>query len=97
MPAIRSKINPRSGAFAANAQRMGALLAEVQRLENQVIAESESKRDKFEKRKQLLPRERLARLLDRGTPFLELSRLAGLNMHDDDGKKSVLGVAPSLA
>jgi geranyl-CoA carboxylase beta subunit len=29
--------------------------------------------------------------LDRGTPFLELSRLAGLNMHDDDGKKSVLG------
>ena len=64
MPVIRSKINPRSEAFAANAKRMGELLAEVQRLENQVIAESESKRDKFEKRKQLLPRERLARLLD---------------------------------
>jgi geranyl-CoA carboxylase beta subunit len=91
MPALRSKINPRSPAFAANAQRMGDLLAEVQRLEAMVIAESESKRDKFEKRKQLLPRERVARLLDRGTPFLELSRLAGLNMHDDDGKKSVLG------
>lgn len=91
MPALRSKINPRSSAFAANAQRMGDLLAEVQRLEAMVIAESESKRDKFEKRKQLLPRERVARLLDRGTPFLELSRLAGLNMHDDDGKKSVLG------
>ena len=30
-------------------------------------------------------------MLDRGTPFLELSRLAGLNMHDDDGRKSVLG------
>jgi geranyl-CoA carboxylase beta subunit len=67
------------------------LLAEVQRLEGLVIAESESKREKFEKRKQLLPRERVARLLDRGTPFLEFSRLAGLNMHDDDGKKSVLG------
>lgn len=66
-------------------------LAEVQRLEGLVIAESESKRDKFEKRKQLLPRERVARLLDRGTPFLEISRLAGLNMHDDDGKKAVLG------
>jgi geranyl-CoA carboxylase beta subunit len=38
-----------------------------------------------------LPRERVARLLDRGTPFLEISRLAGLNMHDDDGKKAVLG------
>ncbi len=91
MPVIRSKINPRSDAFAANAQRMQGLLAEVQRLEGLVIAESESKRDKFEKRKQLLPRERVARLLDRGTPFLEISRLAGLNMHDDDGKKSVMG------
>ena len=91
MPALRSKINPRSDAFAANAQRMQALLAEVQRLQGLVIAESESKRAKFEKRNQLLPRERVARLLDRGTPFLELSRLAGLNMHDDDGKKAVLG------
>ena len=91
MPAIRSKIKPKSDAFAANTQRMQGLLAEIQRLEGLVIAESESKRDKFEKRKQLLPRERVARLLDRGTPFLELSRLAGLNMHDDDGKKSVMG------
>ena len=91
MPALRSKINPRSDGFAANARRMADLLAEVQRLEGLVIAESESKRDKFEQRKQLLPRERVARLLDRGTPFLELSRLAGLNMHDDDGKKSVMG------
>jgi geranyl-CoA carboxylase beta subunit len=91
MPVIRSKINPRSEAFAANATRMGELLAEVQRLENLVIAESESKRDKFEKRGQLLPRERVARLLDRGSSFLELSALAGLNMHDDDGKKAVLG------
>jgi geranyl-CoA carboxylase beta subunit len=91
MPALRSKIKPTSDAFAANAQRMKGLLDEVQRLEGLVIAESESKRDKFEKRKQLLPRERVARLLDRGTPFLEISRLAGLNMHDDDGKKSVMG------
>ena len=91
MPVIRSKIKPKSDAFAANTQRMLGLLAEVQRLEGLVIAESESKRDKFEKRKQLLPRERVARLLDRGTAFLELSRLAGLNMHDDDGKKSVMG------
>ena len=89
--ALRSHINPRSPVFAANTQRMQALLDEVNRLQAQVIAESESKRAKFEQRNQLLPRERLARLLDRGTPFLELSRLAGLKMHDDDGKKSVLG------
>jgi geranyl-CoA carboxylase beta subunit len=91
MPALLSKIKTNTASFAANAQRMGALWAEVQRLEHQVIAESESKRDKFEKRGQLLPRERVARLLDRGSPFLEFSRLAGLNMHDDDGQKSILG------
>src|SRR5665811_877492 len=91
MPAIRSRINVKSDAFGINAQHMRDLLAEVQRLEQRVIAESESKRDKFEKRGQLLPRERVARLLDRGSSFLELSRLAGLNMHDDDGKKLVMG------
>ncbi len=91
MPALRSKVNPKSTAFAANVARMQGLLAEVQRLQDLVIAESESKRAKFEQRGQLLPRERVARLLDRGSPFLELSRLAGLNMHDDDGKKSVMG------
>jgi geranyl-CoA carboxylase beta subunit len=91
MPVIRSKIKAQTASFAANARRMEELLGEVQRLEQMVIAESASKRDKFEKRGQLLPRERVARLLDRGSPFLELSRLAGLNMHDDDGKKSVMG------
>ena len=91
MPPIQSRIQTDSAEFAANARRMAELLAEVRRLESLVIAESESKRERFEQRGQLLPRERVARLLDRGTPFLELSRLAGLGMHDDDGKKSVLG------
>ena len=38
MPALRSKIKPTSEAFAANAQRMQGLLAEVQRLEGLVLA-----------------------------------------------------------
>ncbi|MES2090624.1 MAG: carboxyl transferase domain-containing protein [Pseudomonadota bacterium] len=91
MPALRSTLNPKSAAFQTNVQRMSERLAEVQNLEQQVRRESASKRDKFEKRGQLLPRERVARLLDRDSPFLELSTLAGLGMHDDDGKKTVLG------
>jgi geranyl-CoA carboxylase beta subunit len=91
MPRIVSRLDPRSAAFAANAARMHERLAEVKALEQKVIAESESKREKFEQRGQLLPRERVARLLDRGSDFLELSRLAGLGMHDDDGRKSVMG------
>ena len=91
MPAIVSKLDPKSAAFVANAARMAEKLAEVRALEQQVIAESASKRDKFEQRGQLLPRERVAQLLDRGSGFLELSPLAGLGMHDDDGRKSVQG------
>ena len=91
MPALLSLLDARSPAFAANAKRMQERLAEVQALQAKVIAESESKRSKFEQRGQLLPRERVARLLDRGSDFLELSPLAGLGMHDDDGKKSVMG------
>ncbi len=91
MPALTTHINPRSPAFQANAERMQAKLAEIQALQARVVRESAAKADKFEQRGQLLPRERVARLLDRGTAFLELSPLAGLGMHDDDGKKSVMG------
>jgi acetyl-CoA carboxylase beta subunit len=91
MPALASTLNPRAPAFAANAERMHQRLAEVRALEAKVVAESASKREKFEQRGQLLPRERVARLIDRGSAFLELSTLAGLGMHDDDGKKSVMG------
>jgi geranyl-CoA carboxylase beta subunit len=91
MPALASSLNARSAAFAANARRMQERLDEVRALEAKVVAESASKAAKFEQRGQLLPRERVARLLDRGSDFLELSPLAGLGMHDDDGKKSVLG------
>ena len=91
MPALASRLDARSAAFAANATRMQQRLDEVRALQARVVAESASKRDKFEARGQLLPRERVARLIDRGSAFLELSPLAGLGMHDDDGKKAVLG------
>ena len=75
-----------SAAFQANARRMAERLAEVRGLEAKVVAESAAKIDKFEQRGQPLPRERVARLLDRDSGFLELSALAGLGLHDDDGK-----------
>jgi len=91
MPALASRLNARSAPFKANAEAMAQRLAEVRRLEAMVVAESASKAERFAQRGQLLPRERVARLLDRDSGFLELSSLAGLGMHDDDGKKSVLG------
>ena len=91
MPALRSRVDPKGESFARNAQRMHERLAEVRELEQRVIAESESKRKRFEERGALLPRERVARLVDRGSTFMEMSRLAGLGMHDDDGRKAVQG------
>ena len=91
MPALRTALNTKSESFRANVTRMTERLDQVRALEKQVRDGSADKRAKFDKRGQLLPRERVARLLDRDSPFLEISTLAGLGMHDDDGKKTVLG------
>src|SRR5712671_3120045 len=91
MPAIDSRIDPASEGFRANRAAMLALIEQFRALEQQVRQTSNAKKDQFAKRGQLLPRERVALLLDRGSPFLELSTLAGLGMHDDDGKENPLG------
>lgn len=52
---------------------------------------SSSKKARFEKRGQLLPRERLARLLDPGFPFLEIGNLAGYLLDTPHEEKSVPG------
>lgn len=60
-----------------------ALIQTWRDAEARVVAAEQLAAPKFAKRGRLLPRERLALLLDRGAPFLELSTLAGLGMHDD--------------
>lgn len=50
MTAIRSLIDTRSDAFRRNTERMAERLAQVQALQGKVVTESESKRDKFEKK-----------------------------------------------
>jgi geranyl-CoA carboxylase beta subunit len=88
---LRSAVVPASDTFKRNREAMLTLVAEFRDLEARVRALSESKRPTFEKRGQLLPQERVALLLDRSGPYLELSTLAGLGMHEDNGKDNVLG------
>jgi geranyl-CoA carboxylase beta subunit len=83
MPAIETRLDPASAAFQANRTDMLAMLGEVRALEAKVREASNSKADLFAKRGQLLPRERVALLLDRGAPWLELSTLCGFGLHDD--------------
>ncbi len=91
MPELKSRLNPSSDEFKAAAAAMAEKLEEARGLEDKVRANSAAKKARFEERGQLLPRERVARLVDRDAPFIELSPLAGLKMHDDDGDRAASG------
>ncbi len=91
MPVLHSSIDPQSDVFQSNRAAQLKLIEESRAAEQRVRDNSAKQADKFAKRGQLLPRDRVARLLDRGTPFLELSPLAGLGMHDDDGRGDASG------
>ncbi|MGY8905031.1 MAG: carboxyl transferase domain-containing protein [Burkholderiales bacterium] len=84
MPVLATQLNARSQDFKANAQAMQALLADLRaQLEKIAQGGGEAARAKHTARGKLLPRERVAQLLDPGTPFLEIAPLAGLNMFDN--------------
>ncbi len=55
-----------------------------ERLEQVKLGGPERARQRHVERGKLLPRERVARLLDKNTPFLELSPLAACDMYDND-------------
>jgi geranyl-CoA carboxylase beta subunit len=91
MPQIESTISTSAAPFAANREHMLGLLKRVRDFEQRTRARSAASRERFEKRQQLLPRERLSLLLDPGAPFLELASLAGLGLDTADLDRSVPG------
>ncbi|WP_414447586.1 carboxyl transferase domain-containing protein [Burkholderia sp. 22PA0099] len=85
MPILESKLNPRSDEFRANQAALDALVADLrEKIERLAQGGGQAARDKHVARGKLLPRERIALLLDPGTPFLELSQLAAYGMYNDD-------------
>ncbi|MFN3945392.1 MAG: acyl-CoA carboxylase subunit beta [Allosphingosinicella sp.] len=91
MPRLDSRVDPAGEDFARNREEMLALLEEVRALERRIRANSERARAKFDKRGQMLPHDRVAALIDRGSDFLELCPFAGTAMHDDDGGENAAG------
>ena len=87
MAAIESRIDPNSAAFRDNRAHMEGLLAELRALEARTRAASAAVGPRFAKQGKLLPRDRVALLLDPGMPVLELATLAGYCQDDDDGKR----------
>jgi 3-methylcrotonyl-CoA carboxylase beta subunit len=84
MPQIASKLNPRAVDFQANAAAMRAQVDDLNaQLERIVLGGPAESRKRHAARGKLLPRERVERLLDPDTPFLEIGALAALNMYKE--------------
>jgi 3-methylcrotonyl-CoA carboxylase beta subunit len=85
MSVLPSRLDARSADFKANAAAMRAQVKELR----EKVAETRlgggiAAREKHLGRGKLLPRERVERLLDEGSPFLEIGRLAAHGMYDGE-------------
>jgi len=85
MSVLTSNLSTRSAAFIANAQDMQAAVDDL-RVQMSLSAQGggEAARAKHVARGKLPPRERVAMLLDPGSPFLEFSPLAAHGMYNGD-------------
>src|SRR5690625_1429558 len=85
MPVIESRINTRSQAFIDNARIMQAQINDLQQhSEKTALGGSEASRQRHLDRGKLLPRDRVEKLLDPGSPFLELSPMAAHDVYNND-------------
>ncbi len=85
MPVIETKLNPRSDEFRTNAHALEILVTDLREKVTQLAqGGGQTARDKHLARGKLLPRDRIAQLLDPGAPFLELSQLAAYGMYNDE-------------
>jgi 3-methylcrotonyl-CoA carboxylase beta subunit len=83
MPVLPSAVNTRSETFAANRRAMLDALALVEGAANVAMDGGGAKaRERHIARGKLLPRERVAQLLDPGSPFLEIGLTAGHGLYD---------------
>ncbi|MGO1957613.1 carboxyl transferase domain-containing protein [Microbacterium sp.] len=85
MERLTSTVDAHGEAGARRAEAMHALVDELrERLAATALGGSERARERHVARGKLLPRERIDRLIDVGSPFLELSPLAANGCYDDE-------------
>jgi acetyl-CoA carboxylase carboxyltransferase component len=85
MSVLKSQIQTNSDEFKVNAERNRALLQDLrERLEELRPGGPEKARELQHSRGKLTARERVERLLDPDTPFLELNPMAAYGMYNDD-------------
>jgi len=91
MTRFESSFNAESDAARARREAMLARIDAWRALEQRAADASAKAKPQFDKRGQLLPRERVALLLDAGAPWLPLCSLAGFMQDTKDPTKSVPG------
>lgn len=85
MPKLNSKARPDSEQFAANDESNRRLASDLREVLNRIaVGGSERAREKHLSRNKLLPRDRIRKLVDRDSPFLEIGQLAAYRLYDDD-------------
>ncbi len=84
MPVLKSTLDIAGTAFSENRRAMTGLVAELrENTARAALGGPERSRERHTARGKLLPRERVEKLLDPGTPFLEIGALAANGMYDD--------------
>jgi len=84
MPKLLTKVNSDAPEFRTNAEAMGALVSDLRAKVSEIaLGGPQRSRDRHLARGKLLPRERVERLLDPGTPFLEIGQFAAYEVYDD--------------
>ncbi len=85
MSVLKTAARPGAGDFDANAAAMEAQVEDLRATVAKVTQGGGARaRKRHVKNGKLLPRERIQRLLDAGSPFLELSQLAAFGMYGGD-------------
>ncbi|OKO83050.1 carboxyl transferase domain-containing protein [Bradyrhizobium sp. AS23.2] len=93
MTPIQSRVDTARADYAEQRRGMLALVERLRQLEQRARDASAKAKAAFDKRGALLPRERVARLLDPGAPFLEIGNMAGYCTEGEDPETSVPGGA----
>lgn len=84
MPVIHTKINTNSSEFKDNRAFNLDVVAHLKNLVSQIsLGGGEASQARHKSRGKLLARERIATLLDEGSPFLEVGQLAAHEVYDD--------------
>jgi 3-methylcrotonyl-CoA carboxylase beta subunit len=84
-PVLDSKVSPEGEEFRARAAHNRALAERLRAdVAQAALGGSDASRERHTSRGKLLPRERVERLLDPGSPFLEIGQLAACDMYEGE-------------